>query len=595
MTIQYLGKNALVNTHYLDGKLAPAIGTHSFQVLRANRAVPPDADGLGYTYNHAPMLAYWKGRFYIEYLCSHHNESGDPTITMLTRSSDGRTWDTPRILFPTIEWKPGKFTIAHQRMGFFVASNGRLLALSFYGIWDENDVTRMPNKGQGLGRAVREIYEDGSFGPIHFLRYMPHAGYTEETTQHWYPFFERSEDEGFKEACRAILANKLVTQQMWEEDRAKDGFFALDDSTPGFNCKALSFYHRADGKVVGLWKGAWAALSEDEGKTWSRPVQISSKPTTQAKEWGQRTTDGRYAIVYNPTMDNDHRYPLVVITSNDGIDFDNMLLVNGEVPHKRYPGWHKEHGQQYVRGIVEGNGVPPDGGLWVVYSMNKEDIWISRVPVPVQSEVAGEVHDNFEDMELGGFVKNWNVYSPVWAPVTIEEEVGNRFLQLADSDPTDMAKAVRVFPRASHLTISFRVRAVQGTHGRLDIDVTTGNGTRLIRLTLDGATQAILANVMARQQVVTKFEKDTWHTFVLEIDGGNYRLLIDGLKYLDQAPLGALLPPPSERIEFRTGAYRREVGLVTELEEALGPALPGSEAPEALALFHIDDVTITYQ
>ncbi len=592
MPICYTGDNAQVDKHYHDGRLSPAVGVHSFQVLRANRAAPPDRDGLGYTYNHQPMLAYWQGYFYLEYLCSHHNEHGDPTITMLTRSVDGRTWEAPQILFPTIEWKPGCFTIAHQRMGFYVAPNGRLLALSFYGIWEERNLSRSPNEGRGLGRAVREIFADGSFGPVHFLRYMPHAGYTEENTCQWYPFFEHSADEGFKQACRALLANRLVTQQMWEEDRARDGFFALDDSTPGFNCKALSFYHRPDGAVVGLWKAAWAALSRDEGQTWSIPVQITSKPTAMAKEWGQRTSDGHYAILYNPTTDSHHRYPLAIITGADGIHFDHMLLVNGEVPPKRYPGWHKEYGQQYVRGIVEGNGAPPDGGLWVAYSMNKEDIWVSRVPVPVTSEVCGPVLDDFEGDLSDGIVPNWNIYSPVLAPVTVEAEAGNRFLQLADSDPLDMAKAVRVFPRSRRLDISFRVRALQDTHGRLEIDVTAANGDRLVRLALDGASGAVLANDKVRQQAVAVFRKDSWLNFSLEIDGEYYQLSLDGVVCLQQARLAAYHAQPGERIEFRTGPYRREAGLITELEEDLSPGLPGCEAPEPRAVFQIDDLVV---
>jgi hypothetical protein len=30
------------------------------------------------------------------------------------------------------------------------------------------------------------------------------------------------------------------------------------------------------------------------------------------------------------------------------------------------------------------DGTPPGGNMWVTYSMNKEDIWISKIPVPVK-------------------------------------------------------------------------------------------------------------------------------------------------------------------------------------------------------------------
>ncbi len=42
---------------------------------------------------------------------------------------------------------------------------------------------------------VREIREDGSFGPIYFIRYNRHAGWDESNTG--YPFYKKSEDKGF--------------------------------------------------------------------------------------------------------------------------------------------------------------------------------------------------------------------------------------------------------------------------------------------------------------------------------------------------------------------------------------------------------------
>ena len=47
----------------------------------------------------------------------------------------------------------------HQRMGFYIALDDRLLVLAFYG--------HAPNPfgPGGIGRVVREIYKDGSFGP----------------------------------------------------------------------------------------------------------------------------------------------------------------------------------------------------------------------------------------------------------------------------------------------------------------------------------------------------------------------------------------------------------------------------------------------
>jgi hypothetical protein len=42
-------------------------------------------------------------------------------------------------------------------------------------------------------------------------------------------------------------------------------------------------------------------------------------------------------------------------------------------------------GPQYVRGISEwsSDGSWKDDAMWVAYSVNKEDVWVSRIPIPI--------------------------------------------------------------------------------------------------------------------------------------------------------------------------------------------------------------------
>jgi len=54
---------------------------------------------------------------------------------------------------------------------------------------------------------------------------------------------------------------------------------------------------------VGLWEWSMAALSSDEGKTWTKPVKVSTLVMAGAKIWGQKTSDGRYALIYNPVSE----------------------------------------------------------------------------------------------------------------------------------------------------------------------------------------------------------------------------------------------------------------------------------------------------
>ncbi|MDB5247252.1 MAG: six-hairpin glycosidase, partial [Segetibacter sp.] len=66
-TVRYTG-NTLVNVDYHHGQLTPVVGVHNIQIFRANREHPEQAEGFGWTYNHAPMIAYWNNTFYVEYL-----------------------------------------------------------------------------------------------------------------------------------------------------------------------------------------------------------------------------------------------------------------------------------------------------------------------------------------------------------------------------------------------------------------------------------------------------------------------------------------------------------------------------------------------
>ena len=133
-----------------------------------------------------------------------------------------------------------------------------------------------------------------------------------------------------------------------------------------------------------------------------------------------------------------------------------------------------------VAGFPEGHSeTPPGADLWLTYSMGKEDIWISRIPLPLRGTVDHHIHDTFNDMETGGVVREWNIYSPKYAPVRVVEfpSAADKSIELRDMDPFDFAKAERVFPESKVVRISFRLMAKQTT-GRLEIEVcgrTPGN------------------------------------------------------------------------------------------------------------------------
>lgn len=555
------------------GRLRPAVGVHSFQVLRANRAHPDEAHGFDWTYNHAPMLAFWRGRLFLEYLSAPLGEHIPPSQTLLTSSPDGRSWSPPQVAFPPYQLPDGAFALMHQRMGFFVTSDGRLLVLGFYGL------APSPNDGRGVGRVVREVFPDETLGPIFFLRYNHHAGWGEGNTS--YPFYRHSPDAGFVAACEALLADRLVTLQWWEEDRSADGFYAVAGE------KALSSYRRSDGAVVGLWKQGRAALSFDDGRTWTPVAAAPTLVTGGAKVWGEHTADGRYALVYNPSR--ERRWPLMVVTGDDGISFDEMATVHAELPPRRFGGQYKDIGQQYVRGIEARDAPGPDDALWVAYSVNKEDLWVSRVPLPVRTRVDEPVHDIFDHVAMGGVVPGWNLVCGRWASAqVVAAPDGGRCLELRDEDPYDHATAMRVFPQSRGISIALTVRAEEA-HGRLEVDVEDGSGLRPVRLALAAET-LVEVGASGAERELAPFEPFVWHELrvAIDVDQGRYAVLLDGCIVV---PGASLLEPVEsvERLVLRTGPYRadRAVQPMDAPED-----LPGADERAPLMVFLVRRVDV---
>jgi len=570
LVVQYLGDDNVANTNFHDGQMRPAVGTQNYQILRANRSHPEEAEGTGWTYNHAPMLAYWNGQYICEYLSTPVGEHSSPGVTLVTKSRDGVNWEKPQIAFP-IYFTPGVTDGGnleindyhmHQRMGFYVAPNGKLLVMAHYG----------GNDGDGIGRVVREMYDDFSLGSIYFIR----------LNDKWkgevnYPVYNESDDAEFIVACESFMADKIRRLQWWEENYRADD--AAEFYMPYERGKAFCFYTIADSLTIGLFKARKMTWTKDRGETWKEPFKTETLTYGGAKIWGQKLGNDQYALVYNPT-NNSNRHPLCVAISDDGLNFEKLAVVHGEVPVKRYWGVEKRPGPQYVRGIVEGNGNPPGDDLWVSYSVNKEDIWVSRIPVPIKREVDGPVKDNFNEMETGGVVKGWNIYSPLWCPVKIVDgpNPSGKSLMLKDFDPYDYARATRVFGQGSSQRISFEL-FIESNPNSFYIDVCDKKGNRLIKLEINSENVVRVNNGIKWKQDTKEMPNGKWQKVVVEFNSlsADCDISINDDFYANRNKFAGEGNP--ERIEFRTGEYRLN-RKITEYKSG-DKTKPGWDEPNA--------------
>ena len=532
-----------------DGGLSPVVGVHNIQILRANREHPSLQNGNGWTYNHQPMMAYWKGKFYVHYLSDPSDEHIPPSHTNLQTSQDGYHWTSPVAIFPEYRVPEGYSkagnavkahnltAVMHQRVGWYISSENRLFALGNYGV--ALDPKDDPNDGNGIGRVIREVKANGSFGKIYFIYY--NHSFNESNTD--YPYFTHA-DKHLVKAAKEILANPRYRMQWVEEADRNDKLIPLDKPY-----KAYNDYTLPDGRLVALWKHALTSTSADGGNTWSQPVERAPGfVNSNAKIWGQRLSDGSYATVYNPS---EYRWPLGISLSADGLNYTTLNLVCGEVPPMRYGGNYKSFGPQYVRGILEGNGKPLDGNMWVSYSMNKEDIWVARIPVPVQTESHSQADDDFSRYSSLSQLTSWNVYSPIMAPVGIN---GN-WLTLKDEDPFDYARVERKIPATRELTVDFDLQAMQNHNGILQIEFLDDKGISASRIELTNGGIMRAKSGARYGKLCDYVPNQVYHIKVhLSVDHRMAEFFVDGKnagKRIFYAPVHEI-----ERIMMRTGIQR---------------------------------------
>lgn len=498
-----------INFQRTDGGLLPVAGVENIEVFRSSHARPDLTDGRGYTYNHHPDMAAWHGRLYVAWDSGRKDEDTWPAHELYSTSVDGRDWTAPAELFPQGVSTP-------TRLYFFRAPNGRMLA--FAGLRIGHVKTQESKKG---GMVVREIRADHALGPVYTLRNPPVGGLPANAPAP----YTTSTDAGFLQACRELLGARvtLETQDFgvlldpdqrikwhnpaaWPNGKIGKGFW-----------KAPSFYHRRDGALVGIGKMGWTSVSKDNGATWSLPVIPPTLKTNTAKVWGQRTGDGRYALIYNPSP--RPRYPLAIVTGEDGVVFGGMQAVQSRFTPQRYPGINKNPGLQYMRGIAEwaNDGSVPDTrhALWIAYSANKEDIWVSRIPVPVDGSETADA---------------WNIYQPKWSTVTA---TGPTQVSLRTREPFDCAEAVRLFRPASRVAVSLTVTTPPTGEGAIDVALLGGaGGARPVRLRFsgDGFLRAISGDKMLE---FGYFAPDTPVALRIEADchgHGVFTVFVNGTK-----------------------------------------------------------------
>ena len=358
-------------------------GVESFPIYHASP--------LTGVYSHHAQIGHFQGTFFAGWSNHEWGEDGPGQRVLCSLSLDGRKWNPPFVCLPSMggmrkSERYGRVLTAEA----WVVADGKM-----YVVADVNDTPGPTNtiasgyetteSGQnrmlvdrrvGWGRVARTVTPNGDMGPIFWLMDDPPAPIED------FPQYPDARDPQYREVASQInhhLANPLH-MPAWDFLNHTDRPLSVDNHKM---CEP-SAYRRPDGVLVKLSRDCgphgshqlYASLSQDGGKEWSTDVRTNI-PDSPSKTVSGTLPNGMNYLIGNQVPISAHgvRDPLVISLSPDGKTFDWAAAILHGDPPLRYPGRSKDHGFQYPSAIIEGN------ALWVIYSINKEDVAVARIPL----------------------------------------------------------------------------------------------------------------------------------------------------------------------------------------------------------------------
>lgn len=347
------------NPQTLGLEFAP--GAESFTIFRPG----PSSDRFA----HGVVLIPFDGRLYAQWQSSRQDEDGDDTRVMYSVSDGGKTWSPPRELAPTLDdgirtsggwWSDGTTLIAY--------------------------INEWPNPGDGPVGGYT-MYRSSSDG-VHFSDLAPVRDADGKPMRGVFEQDPRALPGGRIISAFHMQPGLIVSPWYTDDPLGVTGWKAgrmhnLPHDDPDISREIEpAWFRRRDGALVMVFRDQsssfrkLAALSTDDGESWTRPV-LTNIPDSRSKQSAGNLPDGTAFLVGNPTDDRD-RFPLVLMLSEDGRLFDRAWLLRSggtDLQPQRYEGKYKRPGYSYPKSVLW------DDMLYVAYATNKEDVEITRLPV----------------------------------------------------------------------------------------------------------------------------------------------------------------------------------------------------------------------
>jgi hypothetical protein len=314
------------------------------------RGVPNES-----AFMHHPKIAFFNGQFFAKWNDGYVGEDLAGQRVRYATSPDGVKWSEPMDL-----------TGRHPKRRYTAC-----------GFWlRDREVYALA--------ALRDASDAGSSGEEPVLlafKYDPKTRRFGERTVIAKNFFAGNVPQKTPDGDWLILGKGGVGS--WGPMKAaKGGVKAIDDWTirdlPGAGkLEEAEWYTLPNGDLVSHFrtrptKRLMRSYSIDNGVTWSEPV-VTNFPEQGARHHGLKLSNGTYALLVNPNPAG--RIPFSIALSKDGLLYDRIGNVRAEPTKARAVGRAKSPGYHYMRGFEH------QGKLYTIYSVNKEDIEVTIVPL----------------------------------------------------------------------------------------------------------------------------------------------------------------------------------------------------------------------
>jgi hypothetical protein len=350
----------------------------------------------GAAYSHHAQITSLDGRLYASWSIApvHEDEPGQRMV-LATSDDRGKTWSEPRTLVGPL---PGEHDQAIVTAMGIRVHEGWMMA--YYGYYDyterglasyrergginKRDPSWDFHQGTYTGIMVSDDAGDTWRGPVGIIKdFMPNLAPQKLANGRLIIpgnfSFPYTDDPygivGWKRAAVPRVPENYVDdpEGLWTAKAHRGDALAMAEA---------SFFETDDGVIHMLLRTQAYSLtvteSRDRGVTWSEP-KITAYTDCKCRFHFGRLPDGRYFGLSCPRPAS-RRTPMVLAVSEDGVAFDRHFVL-GDDPA----------GEPRMKGFAKGGryGYPSyhiaDGWMYVIYSINKEDIGMCRFPLSALS------------------------------------------------------------------------------------------------------------------------------------------------------------------------------------------------------------------